>query len=158
MKTLYIMRHTKKQSDALAKDDFDINLSEDGINDAKKIASKLYELKVNPDLIVSSPANRTKTTAEIIAKELNYYKNIMYNEVLYQAYVNELFETITYTFDTVNSMFLIGHNPSITALTITLDVYRTEIQPGEVLKIEFDVDSWINIDKENARLIWLERP
>ena len=29
----------------------------------------------------------------------------MYNEVLYMAFVNELIETISYTFDTVDSMF-----------------------------------------------------
>ena len=33
-----------------------------------------------------------------------------------------------------------------------------EIKPGEVLKIEFETDSWINIGKENAKFIWIEKP
>lgn len=158
MKTLYIMRHPHKEVATPNQDDFDIKLSQEGLNDAKKIAENLDSLNIRPDLIVASPANRTRQTAEIISKILRYNKNIMYNEVLFQAFVNELFETITYTFDTVNEMFLIGHNPSLTALTITLDIYKEEIKPGEVIKIEFDTDSWINISKENAKFIWIEKP
>ena len=81
----------------------------------------------------------------------------MYNEVLFQAFVNELLETISYTFDTIDTMLIIGHNPSLTALTIVLDIYKEEIKPGEVLKIEFDTDSWIHVEKENAKLIWIEK-
>lgn len=158
MKTLYIMRHPHKEIATPNQDDFDIKLSQEGLDDAKKIAENLNSLKIRPDLIVASPANRTKQTAEIVSKILNYNKSIMYNEVLFQAFVNELFETITYTFDTVNKLLLIGHNPSLTALAITLDVYKEEIKPGEVLKIEFDTDSWINIAKENSKLIWIEKP
>lgn len=158
MKTLYIMRHPHKEPAAPEQDDFDIKLSEKGLEEAKIIADNLNSLKIRPDLIVASPAKRTRQTAEIVSKILKYNKNIMYNEVLFQAFVNELFETITYTFDSVSEMFLIGHNPSLTALTIVLDVYKEEIKPGEVLKIEFDTDSWINICKENAKLIWIEKP
>ncbi|WP_419765351.1 MAG: SixA phosphatase family protein [Arcobacter sp.] len=158
MKTLYLMRHPQKQIAKQNQDDFDIKLSPEGIEEANKIAEGLHSLEIKPDLIVASPANRTRQTAEIVSKILEYDKNIMYNEVLFQAYVNELIETISYTFDTVNEMFLIGHNPSLTALTITLDVYREEIKPGEVLKIEFETNSWIDIDKENAKFIWIEKP
>ncbi len=158
MKTLYIMRHPHKEIAIPNQDDFDIKLSKEGLEEAKIIAENLYSLKIKPDLIVASPASRTRQTAEIVSKILKYDKNIMYNEVLFQAFVNELFETITYTFDSVNEMFLIGHNPSLTALTIVLDVYKEEIKPGEVLKIEFDTNTWINIAKENAKLIWIEKP
>ncbi|PLY10304.1 MAG: phosphoglycerate mutase [Arcobacter sp.] len=158
MKTLYIMRHPQKQVAKPNQDDFDIKLSQEGIEEAKRIAQNLSSLNIKPDLIVASPANRTRETAEIVSEILKYDKNIMYNEVLFQAYVNELIETISYTFDTVNEMFLIGHNPSLTALTITLDVYREEIKPGEVLKVEFETNSWIDIGKENAKFIWIEKP
>ncbi len=158
MKTLYIMRHPHKEVAKPNQDDFDIKLSPEGIEEAKKVAQNLYSLNIKPDLIVASPANRTRETAEIVSEILNYEKNVMYNEVLFQAYVNELMETISYTFDTVNEMLLIGHNPSLTALTITLNVYREEIKPGEVIKIEFDTTSWIDISKENARFIWIEKP
>jgi phosphohistidine phosphatase len=80
----------------------------------------------------------------------------MYNEVLYMAFVNELLETITYTFDTVNTMVLVGHNPSLTALAVTLVGFKEKFEMGAIMEIEFDCDTWIEVSKENAKLISYE--
>lgn len=153
MKKLYIVRHTQKELEEPSLDDYDRELSQAGINDAKKI-SKYFAMKNLPiDLIVASPAKRTKITAEIFAEALKYNKSIMFNEVLYMAFVNELLETISYTFDTVDSMLLVGHNPSLTALAITLVDFREKFQMGAIMEIDFDCDSWIDISKDNAKLI-----
>lgn len=158
MKTLYIVRHAQKEDEQIGQDDYDRDLSLKGIEDAEKMAKKFAEKNLPVDLIVSSPAKRTKLTAEIFAKTLNYNKTIMFNEVLYMAFVNELFETITYTFDTVDSMLLVGHNPSLTALAITLVEFREKFQIGAIMQIDFDCDSWIDISKENAKLISYDTP
>lgn len=150
------MRHPQKSTSNIKIDNFDLKLSEEGIQQAHEMGERLKALELNPDLIVASPANRTRVTAEIMAEHLNYTKSIMYNEVLYQAFLNELLETISYTFDTVNELLLIGHNPSLTALALTLTGHKEEVKPCTVLKIEFNTDSWINIDKENAKLVWIE--
>jgi phosphohistidine phosphatase len=121
------------------------------------MGERLKNLNVHPDLIVASPAKRTRVTAEIIGEYLAYHKTIMFNEVLYQAFLNELIETISYTFDTVNELFLIGHNPSLAALAYTFVNFKEEFKPCTVLKIEFNCNSWIDIEKENANLIWVER-
>lgn len=77
----------------------------------------------------------------------------MLNEVLYMAFVNELLETISYTYDTVDSMIIVGHNPSLTALAITLVGFKEKFEMGAIMEIEFDCNSWIDISKENAKLI-----
>jgi len=153
MKKLYIVRHTNKANEKPGQDDYDRELSQKGIEEAKKIAQKFVDKNVTTDLIVSSPAHRTKQTAEIFAEVLNYDKSIMYNEVLYMAFVNELLETISYTFDTVENMILIGHNPSLTALAITLVDFKEKFEIGGIMEIEFDCNSWIDISKENAKLV-----
>lgn len=156
MKKLYIVRHTQKEELTLQKDDYDRQLNEQGVIDANNLAKKFADKYGKVDLIVSSPAIRTRTTAEILAQKLNYRKAIMYNEVLYMAFVNELLETITYTYDTVDNMVLIGHNPSLTALAVTLVGFKEKFEMGAYMEIEFDCDSWIDIDKENAKLICYE--
>lgn len=158
MKKLYIVRHAQKEDEQIGRDDYDRELSDEGIIDAQKMAEYFASKKLPVDLIVASPASRTKTTAEIFAKALKYNKTIMLNEVLYMAFVNELLETITYTFDTVDSMLLVGHNPSLTALAITLVGFKEKFQMGAVMEIDFDCDSWIDICKENAKLISYEAP
>lgn len=158
MKKLYIVRHALKELEQLDQDDYDRALSQSGIDDAKLMAQRLAAKGIKADLIVSSPAKRTKETSEIFAEALNYDKSIMYNEVLYMAYVNELIETITYTFDTVDTMILIAHNPSLTALAITLVGLKEKIEMGGIVEVEFNCDSWIDISKENAKLISYDYP
>lgn len=158
MKKLYIVRHALKELEQLDQDDYDRALSQSGIDDAKLMAQRLAAKGIKADLIVSSPAKRTKETSEIFAEALNYDKSIMYNEVLYMAYVNELIETITYTFDTVDTMILIAHNPSLTALAITLVGLKEKIAMGGIVEVEFNCDSWIDISKENAKLISYDYP
>ncbi|WP_072681457.1 histidine phosphatase family protein [Arcobacter sp. LA11] len=153
MKTLYIMRHAQKDESKPEQYDYDVELTQKGLEDCEKIAQKLKDRRITPDLIVASPAIRTRQTAEIVAKTLDYLKNIMYNEVIYQAFVNEIIESITYTFDTVDSLMIIGHNPALTALAITFTEFREEIKMGSIVKIEFDCDSWTAIDKTNAKFI-----
>lgn len=157
MKKLYIVRHTQKEEE-FTKDDYDRDLSPEGLKKAKLIAENFAKKNIPIDLIVASPAIRTKKTAEIFADALDYKKSIMYNEVLYMAFVNELFETISYTFDTVNSMLLVGHNPSLTALAITLVGFKEKFEQGAIMQIIFDCDSWIDISVENAKLVSYELP
>ncbi len=158
MKKLYVVRHAQKEDEKEGQYDYDRELSHEGISNAKDIAVDLVNKNISIDLIVSSPAKRTKSTAEIFAEELNYTKSIMYNEVLYMAFVNELIETITYTFDTVDTMLLIGHNPSLTALAITLVDFKEKFKMGGIMEVEFDCDSWIDISKDNAKLISYNYP
>jgi phosphohistidine phosphatase len=158
MKKLYIVRHAQKEDEQIGTDDYDRVLSPEGVEDAKKMAQYFASKKLPVDLIVASPASRTKKTAEIFAEVLKYRKTIMLNEVLYMAFVNELLETITYTFDTVDSMLLVGHNPSLTALAITLVGFKEKFQMGAIMEIDFDCDSWIDICKENAKLISYDSP
>lgn len=158
MKKLYIVRHAQKEEQVEGQDDYDRALSPKGLEDAQIMAQRLASKKIRPDLIVSSPALRTKQTAEIFAKELMYSKNVMYNEVLYMAYVNELIETITYTFDTVDTMILVSHNPSLTALAVSLVGFKDKIVPGGIVEVEFDCNSWIDISRENAKLVSYDYP
>jgi phosphohistidine phosphatase len=158
MKTLYIMRHGKKEESNSDEYDYDIELAKKGKDDSKTVSKKLKDQNHNIDLIVSSPAIRARQTAEIVSKTIQYDKNIMYNEVIYQAFVNEIVESVSYTFDTVDNLLVIGHNPALTALAITFTDFKEEIKSAQIVKIEFDCDSWISINKSNAKFIELIKP
>ena len=158
MKKLYIVRHAQKEEESIDGNDYDRDLSQEGVVCAKEMAQRFAQKNLPIDLIVASPSKRTKLTAEIFAEALNYKKTVMLNEVLYMAFVNELLETITYTFDTVDSMLIVGHNPSLTALAVTLVGFKEKFQMGAIMQIEFDCNSWIDISKDNAKLISYDLP
>jgi hypothetical protein len=72
MKTLFLVRHAKSSWEYTALPDKDRPLNDRGKRDAPKMGKRLAKRDVKPDLILSSPARRALTTAEIIAKKLNY--------------------------------------------------------------------------------------
>ncbi len=153
MKKLYILRHAQKDESVQVDYDYDIELSQKGREDSIIIGQKLKERNVKPDLIVASPSIRTRQTAQIVAKQIAYRKNIMYNEVIYEAFLNEIIESITYTFDTIDTLMIVGHNPSLTALAAIFGGLKEELKMGSVVRIDFNCNSWTTIDKSNAQLI-----
>lgn len=153
MKTLYILRHAQKDESNPEQYDYDIELTQKGNEDSILLGNKLKEKNILPDLIVSSPAIRARRTTENVSEIIGYRKNIMYNEVIYQAFLNEIIESITYTFDTVDSLMIVGHNPSLTALAITYGGFSEEMKMASAIRIDFNCDSWTSIDKSNAKFI-----
>lgn len=157
MKELFLIRHGEKESQNNYEHDYDIPLTQKGLEDNTKLGKLLRSKNIMPDLVVSSPAIRARQSADLVAKEIKYKKSIMYNEVIYQAFLNELIESITYTFDSVNSLMLIGHNPALSALAITFTEFKEELKMADAIKIEFACNSWTQISKENASFCELYR-
>ncbi len=158
MKKLYILRHAQKDESSNI-DDYERTLTTKGCEDAKNMAQDLLKKGVHIDSILASPATRTRQTAEIFAKELGYTKNIVYNQALYMGFVNEIKEVISYTYDEVESLLLVGHNPGVSALGITLtEDFREDMKMGSILSLEFDCNSWLDISKSNARFISYKYP
>ena len=150
MKTLYLMRHGEKELNP-NKDDYDIELTKKGEEQVLQMAQKLKEQNINFDLIVSSPAQRARTTAQIVSDTIKHPKSVMFNEVIYNAFLNELMESISYTYDTVDTLLIIGHNPALASLAVNLTEFREELKMGGVVKITFNCNSWIDIAKYNAK-------
>jgi phosphohistidine phosphatase len=151
------MRHPQKD-DKSSSDDFFLTLTPKGEVDAHNVAKKLFTKGVNIDLIVSSPSLRTEITSMILAKELHINKKIAYNEVLYQGYLEELIESVNFTFHTVETLMLVGHNPLITNLLNHFTGYKEKINMGEIVKLEFNTSSWVEVDFSNAKLIEILKP
>lgn len=153
MKTLYILRHAEKDESNPEQYDYDVKLTLKGEEDSKLLGEKLKAKNILPDLIVSSPAIRARETAENVSEIIGYTKSVMYNEVIYQAFLHEIIESITYTFDTVDSLMVVGHNPSLTALAITYAGFKEEMDMASVIRIDFNCSSWTSIDKSNATFV-----
>jgi broad specificity phosphatase PhoE len=88
MKEIYLIRHGETEWNKLKLGQGsrnDIPLNKNGEKQAKitgKYLNKYRQKDKNFDLILSSPMLRTKKTAEIIAKEIGYKKEIIYMDEL----------------------------------------------------------------------------
>ena len=158
MKKLIIIRHAKSDWEDTSLDDFDRPLNKRGIKDAPLMGKILKGKGLYPDAIISSPALRAKTTAELIAKEIHYTKNITPNQYIYEAYVNMLLEIVNSLYDTDETVFLVGHNPGVSALAYMLCDLKENIPTCATVEIDFDCDSWMDVSKENATLISYDFP
>lgn len=76
-------------------DNIPLNLN--GIEQAKKTGKYLNSRKDKIDFILSSPLERSKQTAEIIAKDVNYTEKISYDPNLSDIKINDKYKNLTKT-------------------------------------------------------------
>ncbi|MES2957129.1 MAG: histidine phosphatase family protein, partial [Pseudomonadota bacterium] len=72
MKTLLLVRHAQARPEGPSLLDRDRPLDDVGKRDAPKMGERLTKRNVKLDLVVSSPALRALTTAQLIAEELGH--------------------------------------------------------------------------------------
>ena len=93
--------------------DKDRPLNDRGKRDAPKMGERLAKRDVKPDLILSSPAMRALTTAEIIAKKLDYkLKDIVVDDRLYAGEADDLLNVIHKLGDKLERVMLLATTPS----------------------------------------------
>lgn len=158
MKRLYIIRHAKSSWKDLSLDDFDRPLNKRGQRDAPFMGKVLKDLHVKPDIILSSPARRAKTTAQIIAKKVKYDKEILFIDEIYEASAVTLHRILTKVDDENRVVFLFGHNPGLNELLEEYVDVDENIPTCGIATIEFDVKSWSEISELNAQLISFDYP
>jgi len=159
MKTLFLIRHAKSSWDDTSLPDKDRPLNDRGKRDAAKMGERLARFDVKPDLIVSSPARRALTTAEIIAKKVDYkLSNIVMDDRLYAVDADDLLDVIRKLGDKSKRVMLFGHNPELTELAHRLSSKITHMPTCAVAEFTFDAKSWSYIGKAKPSSVTLDYP
>lgn len=160
MKTLLLVRHAKSSWNNVDISDMDRPLKQSGVKDAIEIAEKLKAKKVNPDILISSPAVRAITTALIFARTLNYhYNRIVINDMVYDFSKDALLPLLKNTDDKYDVVMLVGHDPELTYLLNDLTGKAYEKTPtSSVAKINFGITQWQKIKPKKGKLIFIESP
>lgn len=159
MKELILIRHAKSSWKDSSLDDFDRPLNKRGKKNAPFMAKRLKKKGFKPDLIISSPSLRTKLTLDYFLKEFKYKKDVNFEDSIYEAPYENLLNVIRNVPNSVNQLFLIGHNPGLNDLSdFLLGGFYENIPTSGVLKIVFYTDSWKDISKNNSKLEFFEYP
>ena len=143
-RTLLLIRHTKSNWGDFTQPDFDRPIKKDRADDAKNMAAELKSLDVEPDLIICSPAKRTRQTVEFFCDKLKYdYDKILFDKRIYESTAEEVLHVIRETSADIKTLVVVGHNPSLTDLANMF----TENSIGEmpttgVVWLEFAINSW----------------
>jgi len=163
VKQLYLARHAKSAWDTEALNDFSRPLSKRGIKDIKRMGKKLAELEWNPQLILCSPAQRTRQTCDLLYQYALLEGDIEYKDELYVARTSALVKLLADTPETTGSVMIIAHNPAIEWLLLDLcnDVPAQAngkiVATTNIAKINFQ-GSWNNLQRGSGELVDLLRP
>lgn len=159
-KELVLIRHTKSSWKDLSMADFDRPLKKDRIDDAKNMGRYLRELGLKPDLVLCSPALRTRQTAELICDKLKYdFDEVSFDKRIYESTAEEVMQVVREVAAEVNTLVVIGHNPSLSHFAAQYtDKLMFEMPTTGVAWLEFENSDWEIYKTTKASLKYLLDP
>jgi phosphohistidine phosphatase len=157
MKKIMIVRHAKSDWGDAQLADFDRPLNHRGFISAPQMAEKLLKKKLIPQYMVSSPALRAKTTANIFADKLGL-KEPAYDRAIYEAHYADLLKVINNLPDTYDFVALFGHNPGMSDLIYGLTGDVADMPTCAVAVISFNTDEWATISGDTGRIEYYDYP
>ncbi|HEY0658506.1 MAG TPA: histidine phosphatase family protein [Pyrinomonadaceae bacterium] len=158
MKTLYILRHAKSCWDNPNLADFDRSLNERGLESAPLIGAIIGKNKFQPDLMLSSPAQRAKQTAELVKEAGKIDAEIQFDERIYEASPQQLLQIISEIKTDTESAMLVGHNPGLEGIIRFLTGENQPMPTAALAVVDLQVQNWEETIAECGNLRTLIRP
>ncbi len=159
VKTIYLLRHAKSSWDNAELEDHDRPLSKRGRRSAGAVAAYLKRSQIAPDLVVCSSAERARQTLDLVSRAIKPSKVILDRNV-YEAGPRKLMKYLCQLPEIAETVFLIGHNPALHELALSLadPTSAKRLPPVEgkfptaaLATFEFD-GQWIGLAPHRARV------
>lgn len=151
MKTLLLMRHAKSDWNADYGADHDRPLNQRGVRSARIIGRVLSARGHSPQLVVTSPAVRARSTASLAKEAGQWVCDIVVEPSLYGSGPDAAIQTASLAPDT-DRLMLVGHQPTWSILVSVLTGDRAEMRTGTVAVIDFDFDRWQDLPTARGRV------
>ena len=158
MRTLVIMRHAK--AEASAPTDFERELTDRGHADAREAGAWLASQGIEPDYVLVSAAARTVQTWEDVAVGSGWDLTLAeYDEGLYSASTDVALDLVRATDDGIDTLVVIGHNPTVAYLVSLLDDGTGDEEAGNQLAMGYPTAAvtvlsydgeWAELDEAEA--------
>ncbi|HEV2273609.1 MAG TPA: phosphohistidine phosphatase SixA [Acidobacteriaceae bacterium] len=152
---LYILRHasagTRRPNPAI---DVKRPLDKEGKEQCLLVANYLNALRVQFDLIASSPLKRALQTASLVGTELAYDSKILVTDALAPSGSVAGFQHLVGQLSRYDNVLVVGHNPNLPqflgALTCSSGRTNVRLRKGAVARVDCSV--------RPGQLIWLTDP
>lgn len=166
MKTVLILRHAKSDWANPGQLDFDRPLAKRGLEDTPRMAEVLVRFACMPDKILSSPAQRAKQTAELVAKACGYHQAIQWENSFYEGGSADLIAALQQLSPTVERVLLVGHNPVLENTVVALcasdgmegDGWAIKIPTTGLVCLNFEITDWAELQPGDGILHWFIIP
>ncbi len=132
-------------------------LDKEGKGSCLQLAHVLNALKIQFDLIVSSPLKRSVQTAALIGTETAYDGQLLISNALAPAAAFPDFQRLLRECETHENVLLVGHNPNLTSFAGSLLVPHMSRVAAQ-LRLRKGSLARINLDRGSGVLQWLLDP
>lgn len=154
------VRHAKSNWDHPGLADFDRPLDQRGLHDAPMMARKMKELHLVPDFIITSGANRARSTAEFFKKEFDISADrFVVNNRLYEASAETVYAVLREAPDSARFVYLFGHNPTLTWVANSISgVHIDNVPTCGIVHVQAILSSWSKFNPGHAGFIGFHYP
>jgi phosphohistidine phosphatase len=163
MLRLSLLRHAKSGTDNPGLTDHERQLTRRGTSAARAVGRYIVENDLIPDVILCSDAVRTRATLSLILDACPAPKpGVSITGDLYLATPAVILRTIAQASGSTNHIMVIGHNPGMHALALSLsadaesnsDLERlaTKYPTAALALLTFEISDWSNIDTATGHL------
>ena len=161
LKRLTLVRHAKSDWSDRSLDDFDRPLNARGERDAPEMAARLVAAGLVPTLMISSPARRALTTAQVFADAFGVPRSrIRQADEAYLASPGELLDLVRKRGGSARHVMVFGHNPGISGFGAWLagDEPLGEVPTCAVASLQVPVSRWGDLEFGTAQRDFYDFP
>src|ERR1044072_9974015 len=150
MKTLFLLRHAKSSWKDETLPDFERPLSRRGKRAAETIGQYFRTSSIVPELILCSPAERTRETVGLVVKAARWNVEVRYDQRIYEASAQRLAEVVSQIDNDRKVAMLVGHNPGLEDLLL-LFTGNTDVMPtGAIAKLLLKTTKWTSASERRT--------
>jgi phosphohistidine phosphatase len=164
VKRLYLLRHAKSAWDDPALRDRDRPLAPRGRKAAKRVGRWARKHGIRPQLVVCSNALRARQTLQRVLPGLGE-PTVWIEVTLYAAAAETLLARVRALPEEVDAAMLVGHNPGLMDLVLTLaepgrlrERASVNVPTGALAVLDVDVRRWADVSPGSASLTTFVAP
>lgn len=161
MKHLYLLRHAKSSWSEPGLDDQSRPLNQRGLHDAPMMGERLQQRGERLDRVLSSPALRARTTAELFCGAAGFAAgDIAIEPDLYFLGSGSIEAVIRAQAAGARALMLVFHNPDIThfANSIDYEFHVDNVPTCGLISLHCAIDRWSDWSRETSRVDYFDYP
>ena len=160
-KELLLLRHAKSSWDEPGLADIDRPLNGRGRKDAGHVGRLLAERGLVPDLVLCSPAARTRETLNLVEEGLGHTLKSRVEDAIYMAEPRALLALLRGLPNESARVMLVGHDPGLPGLVLmlakgssgpVLDRVKQKFPTAALAVLRTDLESWAALRPGVCRL------
>jgi phosphohistidine phosphatase len=162
---LWLLRHAKSSWDAPDLADHERPLAPRGERDADLMANFIEGTYIRPALVLCSSGLRARQTLGRVLPSLGEALEIRVEPALYSFDPSPLLSRLRTVLDDVSSVMLVGHNPALQELALTLaedgdaiEQVATKFPTCGLAEIELHLGSWRDVAPATGTLLRVTVP